>query len=333
MNVVMIVPTGIGAEIGGHAGDANPACKLLASVADTLVTHPNVVNASDINEMPDNVLYVEGSILDRFLRGETCLRQPLQNRILVVTNSPCRNDTVNAVSAARVTIGVDASIVELETPLLMEAYFERGRATGRVQGWEELIDQVKGMPYDALAIHTPIYVPRDVALAYYRGGRVNPWGGIEAKTSKLIANALGKPVAHAPVESVSPDDQELYGIMTEVIDPRIAPEAISYCYLHCVLKGLNRAPRLSASGLSLRDIDAMVSPDGCYGAAHQACVAAGIPVIVVRENKTIYSSHDRDGLLYVENYWEAAGLLMCLKAGVAPGSVRRPLPPTLVTGA
>ena len=41
-NAVLLVPTGIGAAIGGHAGDATPVARLLASVCDTLVTHPNV---------------------------------------------------------------------------------------------------------------------------------------------------------------------------------------------------------------------------------------------------------------------------------------------------
>ena len=68
-NAVLVVPTGIGAEIGGHAGDATPVARLLASVCDTLITHPNVVNASDLNEMPANGLYVEGSLLSRFLMG------------------------------------------------------------------------------------------------------------------------------------------------------------------------------------------------------------------------------------------------------------------------
>ena len=88
MNIVLIVPTGIGARIGGHAGDATPVCKLMASLSDILVTHPNVVNASDINEMPENVFYVEGLILDRFLLGEFSLRRPTQNRILLVANRP-----------------------------------------------------------------------------------------------------------------------------------------------------------------------------------------------------------------------------------------------------
>ena len=77
MNVVMIVPTGIGCEIGGHAGDASPAAKLLASVCDNLIIHPNVVNASDINEITENMWYVEGSILDRFLLNQIKLRKPL----------------------------------------------------------------------------------------------------------------------------------------------------------------------------------------------------------------------------------------------------------------
>ena len=51
-NVVMLVPTGIGAEVGGHAGDATPAATLLASVCDTLITHPNVLNASGHNPDP-----------------------------------------------------------------------------------------------------------------------------------------------------------------------------------------------------------------------------------------------------------------------------------------
>ena len=68
-NVVMLIPTGIGADLGGHAGDAGPVARLLAEVADTLVLHPNVVNASDINEMPANSVYVEGSVITRLLNG------------------------------------------------------------------------------------------------------------------------------------------------------------------------------------------------------------------------------------------------------------------------
>ena len=39
---IFIVPTGIGCEIGGFAGDAIPVAKLLAASTGCLITHPNV---------------------------------------------------------------------------------------------------------------------------------------------------------------------------------------------------------------------------------------------------------------------------------------------------
>jgi len=71
---VMIVPTGIGASIGGYAGDALPAARVLASVVDTLVTHPNVLNGAMLYWPMPNVLYVEGYALDEFAAGRVALR-------------------------------------------------------------------------------------------------------------------------------------------------------------------------------------------------------------------------------------------------------------------
>ena len=68
-NVCFIIPTGIGCEIGGHAGDGTVALKLIASSCNKVITHPNTVNASDINELPVNAFYVEGSHLTQLLMG------------------------------------------------------------------------------------------------------------------------------------------------------------------------------------------------------------------------------------------------------------------------
>lgn len=327
MNVVLLIPTGIGCEIGGHAGDANPVAKLIGACCDKLIIHPNVVNASDVNEMPDNALYVEGSILDRFLSGEIKLREVHQNKILVAVNSPVTADSINAINAGRATIGIDADIIELKTPLQMIATMENGCATGIVNGWQELIKQVAIYDFDALAIHTPITVDRQVALNYFQHGGVNPWGGVEAKASKLIATALNKPVAHAPIDTVTIDDKELYFIHEKIVDTRIAVEAISRCYLHCVLKGLHRAPRIeniNGNGLSCNDIDFMLSPHGCIGIPHNACILNRIPVIVVKENTTVFSELNYR-FTYVENYLEAAGLITAYRAGITAKSVQRPL--------
>lgn len=328
MNVVMIIPTGIGCEIGGHAGDATPAAKLLAACCDKLILHPNVVNASDINEMPPNALYVEGSILDRFLEGTIRLREIRQNKILVVVNEPVCSETVNAVSAARATIGADIEILELKIPLRMEAKMDGPKAAGTVWNWQELCTQIEEYQFDALAIATPIYCNKQRALTYFRTGGVNPWGKVEALASRLIAESIHKPVAHAPVES---DDPEMK-TFNEVVDPRMTAECVSIAYLHRVLKGLHKAPRVVYDeGLSVRDVDAMVTPIGCVGRPHHACMKVGIPIIAVKENTTVLNDPMPNEFIIVNNYLEAAGMLMTMRTGVMPASVRRPLKSTKVT--
>ena len=51
--------------------------------------------------MPANALYVEGSILDRFLEGKVDLQEVSSNRVLVAINPPIKPETINAVNAAR----------------------------------------------------------------------------------------------------------------------------------------------------------------------------------------------------------------------------------------
>ena len=320
MNTIFIIPTGIGCTIGGHAGDATPAFKLIASLSDIAICHPNVVNASDINEMPENSWYVEGSILDRFLEGKIGLKQPKSNKILLVTNKPILNETLNAINAARYTIGCNIESVELETELKMIGRIEQSGATGEVYGWEELINQIQNYTFDALAIASRITVPKEIILNYLKHGGVNPWGGIESITSKLIAGAIDKPTAHAPIEN---DDPEIYEY-NEIVNPRMAAEIISRCYLHCVLKGLHKAPRscLDESSLWVDDIDCLVTPDSCFGRPHIACLQNKVPVIVVKENKTCLNNKMPDNFIFVENYLEAVGIVACIKNGINPIFVR-----------
>jgi hypothetical protein len=67
-----------------------------------------------------------------------------------------------------------------------------------------------------------------------------------------------------------------------------------------------------------------------------AALEQGIPVIAVRENKNLMENDltslpwSKDQLYIVDNYWEAAGVMAGLKAGIDPRVVRRPLAPTAV---
>jgi hypothetical protein len=273
--------------------------------------------------MPANALYVEGSHLDQFLQGTLFLRKVRSNKVLVVVNK-ADYQSINAVSAARVTLGLDVEIIELRVPLQLIARIENGIATGDVINWKELVAQVKECEFDALGIATPITVDRETLATYWRVGGVNPVGGVEAVATRLIGDALDKPCAHGPV------DYALTGFK-EVVDPRIAVEIITENFIHCLLKGLHKAPRISReSGMGVREVDCMVSPYGCFGAPHQACLDAGIPVIVVRENRSCLKHPERPEFIYVENYIEAAGMIMAMQAGVHPSSVRRPIAYTKV---
>ena len=139
-NVVMLVPTGVGAEIGGHAGDATPAAALLASVCDTLITHPNVLNASDIIQVPSNALYVEGSVVSRLMMGTVGLQRTRANRVLVVVqdheDKVFKNAAFNAVNAARASYGLQVCrAVEIDPSFRMIAeHTPAGTAAGRWRG-------------------------------------------------------------------------------------------------------------------------------------------------------------------------------------------------------
>jgi hypothetical protein len=344
-NVVLIVPTGIGAEIGGHAGDAAPVVRLLGATCDTLITHPNAVNASDLNEMPENSLYVEGSVLCRLLMGTVGLQRVRSNRILAVIDA--HQDkmfvhlAINAINAARTAYGLDCSnIVQLDPSIrLMAEYSASGSAVGRIEALErlcEVLDEYRDQ-YDAVAISSIITVPPNFHMDYFRseGGMINPWGGVEAMLTHAISTLYNVPSAHSPML----ENRDIANADTGIVDPRMAAEAVSNAYLHCILKGLHHSPKIVTdpiamwhhSVLTAADISCLVIPDGCLGLPTLAALQQGIKVIAVRENRNLMQNDLTSlpwasGQFYsVENYWEAAGVMTAIKAGVSPKSVRRPI--------
>jgi len=310
---------------------------LIAAACDKLIVHPNVVNAADINEMTENMLYVEGSLLDRFLSGITRLQEVRSNRILLATNPPVRNEIINAVSAARATIGADIKILELQEPLIMKASVDCGGAGGEILGFDQFINQVEAHhnEFDVLVVSSPIETDDEGVKAYLeRDGGVNIWGGVEAMLSKKATNRLNKPVFHAPIEN-----SEFFKTYNEVVDPRKAAEMVSMCYVHCCLKGAHKAPIYGSGNLNgwhcLPKPDFMVTPTCLWGPPHKACHENGIPMIVVRENDTISDDTTILGLkdsinIYVGNYLEAAGAVLAMKQGISINSVDRPLEKTQI---
>lgn len=156
-----------------------------------------------------------------------------------------------------------------------------------------------------------------------------------------VTMLFGVPAAHSPML----ESTEMLEIPLGVVDPRMAAEVISTCFLHCVLKGLHRSPRIitdkmvfSHPGvLTAADISCLVIPDGCVGLPTLAALEQGIAVIAVRENRNNMKNELKmlpfapGKLFIVENYLEAVGIMTALKAGVSPSAVRRPLKNTEVS--
>ncbi len=328
MNAIFLIPTGLGAPIGGHAGDATPAARLIGATCDNLIVHPNVVNASDINEMPTNAWYVTGATIDDLMLGYIGLTPVYSNKIAVAVNRPVPNEVVNLVSAARASYGIDAFVVGLPEELKMRAYFTaEGLATGTIEGADTAIEYLESLeePFDAVAILSRLVVSLKDFTDYVDKVGVNPWGGVEARLTRIMTDGLKVPCAHAPFGHTVVD-------FNEVVDPRVAAEMIYETYGFCILKGLHKAPMITdtGSGLTVKNISVLITPEGCYGVPHVECVKRDIPVISVVENTVLVRNPIPYPRILAATYAEAAGFVLALSEGIHLDSLMRPIPRTTV---
>ena len=349
-NAVLIVPTGIGAELGGHSGDAGPLARLIAQSCDNLITHPNVVNASDINELPENGLYIEGSVISRLLMGSVGLQKVRSNRVMMVMDEHehafFHEAAVNSASAARAALGLDCPlVVKMKDRILMRAlYAESGRAVGSIEFLERLFEVLHEYKdqFDAVALSSVIQVPSHFHSDYFQEemyDMVNPWGGVEAMLTHAVSTLFNIPSAHSPMMS----SKEVLDMDVGVVDPRKSAEAVSTTYLHCILKGLQKSPKIvcnpsihNSNGLlTAADVSCMIIPQGCIGLPTLAALEQGIPVIAVKNDNCMQNRLEelpfKSGKFFVaNNYLEAVGIMTAIKAGVAIDTVRRPLPATRI---
>lgn len=350
---VAIVPTGVSATIGGYAGDALPSARLLATVADTLITHPNVLNGALMYYPIPNALYVEGHALDAFAAGRLRLRPPAAptNPVGLLLDAgidhAARTRHLQAADAARATLGLDvAGYAVTDSPLgVRTAASGCGGASwgtlddpaALLRGAERLLASGR---VGAVAVVAQFPDEDEDALAEYRAGDgVDAIAGAEAVISHLVTRELGVPCAHAP--ALPPLD------IDETVSPKAAAEELGYTFLSCVLVGLSRAPALVSvsSGMSgeLRggdgvidaaDVDAVVVPADAFGGAALMSLAGRprVLVVAVEENMTGLGVGPEavgiapDRVVWVRNYAEAAGVLAAHKAGISLRSLSAKIP-------
>ncbi|MDP4831394.1 MAG: DUF3326 domain-containing protein, partial [Prochlorococcaceae cyanobacterium MAG_34] len=341
---LLVIPTGIGCELGGYAGDGLPAARLLAAASGCLITHPNVMNGASLYWSDSRIHYVEGSALDRFAAAAIGLRPVRRQRLGLLLDAGIEAELrwrhLQVAEGCRASLGLEIGpVVTTDEPLEVSLCQGASGASWGQLGRPELLlragQMLKAAGATAIAVVTRF--PEDncsEALAAYRqGSGVDALAGAEAVISHLLSRELGLPCAHAPALSPLPLDPGL--------DPRAAGEELGYTFLACVLVGLSRAPDLvplapgsgplSAVGadlLRIEDVGAVVAPAGALGgAAVLACAERGIPVIAVHNPCVLNVSAAALGLevLAAESYAAAAGLLVALREGISPSALVRPL--------
>lgn len=330
--VMLIVPTGIGAAIGGYAGDALPVARAIAQVCDRLITHPNVLNGAMLYWPLPNAYYVEGYGLDQFAAGNWGLRPVHQNRVGIVLDRAIepelRQRHLQVADAARATLGLSLTdYVVTDAPLGVELRSAASGATwGTIQNPGTLLRAAEKLltPAGAEAIAVIARFPDDEGsepLQNYRHGQgVDPLAGAEAVISHLIVRTFRVPCAHAPALSPLPLDPDL--------SPRSAAEELGHTFLPCVLVGLSRAPQFVTQSptqpidLWADQVDALVIPGStCGGSAVLHLSQSRTQIITVRNNTTrMQVSPEALGIraIAVESYLEALGVLVAHRTGISP---------------
>lgn len=333
---VLIVPTGVGAAIGGYAGDALPVARVLAQVCDRLITHPNVLNGAQLYWPLPNVFYVEGYGLDRFAAGEWGLQPVHHNRVGLILDQGIEPELrlrhLQAADAARATLGLELTDYCLtDAPLGVTLKTSPSGATwGTIQNPDSLLRAAERLIREARAEAIAVVTrfpddPGSVALQNYRHGcGVDALAGAEAVISHLVVRQFQIPCAHAPALAPLPLDPDL--------NPRAAAEELGYTFLPCVLVGLSRAPQFvrpadQPGAIQAREVDAVVVPaTACGGSALLNFSHAARPqVIAVRENQTTLDvTPEALGIraVTVNSYLEAVGVLAAQRAGIAIAALK-----------
>jgi hypothetical protein len=331
---VVIIPTGIGAAMGGFAGDAIPIVRALAQVCDRVITHPNVLNGAQLYWPVPNSLYVEGYGLDQFAAGRWGLAPTQQNRIGLILDQgiepDLRDRQLQAAEACRASLGLSLTdYVITDKPLGVTLKTASSGATwGTIDHPDSLLRAAATLIQQARAQAIAVVArfpddPDSVALQMYRQGQgVDPLAGAEAVMSHLVVRQFQIPCAHAPALSPLPLDSS--------ISPRAAAEEIGYTFLPSVLVGLSRAPQFVCAQLSQPnpnqiwrcDVDAVIIPaTACGGSAVIDFSQTATQIITVTENQTtLRVTADQLGLnvLPAHTYLAAIGMIAALKAGVDP---------------
>lgn len=315
---IMIVPTGIGASIGGYAGDASRYAQKISKKIP-LIVNPNIVNAAVFSGITDDMYYVEGSALEQFTRGRIGLKPSRNNKIGIIfdrgISQNVLNIHINTLNAVQTIYGINITGYEItEEPAGVEFFTTKsGISSGRVKTPETLLKAGRNLlARDAQALVVVCAFQEPPEDDYENGDGVDIVGGVEAVISHYISKNLKCPCVHAPAfEDVT--------ITGRIVDPKVSAEYITPTFLPCLLFGLNNAPLLvdlentnskeAENFITINNIHSLSVPYNALGSSVVLdCCEKEIPVYAVRENSSVLNIDKNiiksNNIIEVETYDE-----------------------------
>lgn len=291
--IAISIPTGIGLEIGGYAGDFGYIARKFSKYFDVII-NPNGVNGGILSAINQNMYYLEGYAFDEFLCGNLNLvRRQRPNKIGVIFDSAIPENVLNVhyntVNAMKIVKGAD--IMEplmTREPAGVEFYIDKetGISTGNIKNPSTLLEAgrnliKKGADAIAVVCFFDDYDESD-DKNYTSGFGVDPIGGVEAVISHLLVKELNLPCAHSPAFSS-------LEISDKIENPKVSSELISSTYLPCVIEGLQYAPQFSRDeGISYKDTEAFIVPYKSMGSKGVlGAYKNNIPIYTVKNNSQL----------------------------------------------
>lgn len=288
--IAISIPTGIGADIGGYAGDFGYIAREFSKYFHVII-NPNAVNGGILSAINYDMSYLEGYLFDEFLKGSISITPKKSyetNKIGVVFDSAIPknilNVHLNTLSALKMVQGINTFAIEYtDEPIGVEIKIQNGISTGKLNNPNALLKAASNLiQKGAQAIAVVCFFGQDYEDENYSNAQgIDPIGGIEAVISHLIAKEFQIPTAHAPAFCE-------IDISEKIENPKVSSELISSTYLPCIMQGLSIAPQISKNGeITSKDVKYLIVPYDALGSkAVLSSIQNGISIITIK-NKTI----------------------------------------------
>ncbi len=316
--VALSIPTGIGASIGGYAGDFGYLAREFSKDFHAIV-NPNAVNGGILSAINYDMSYLEGFLFDEFFKGEIGIipkKSYETNKIGVIFDCEIPknilNVHLNTLSALKMVQGIETLAIEYTNePVGVEIVVENKISYGNLKNPKTLLNSAKKLIEKGVeALCVVCYFNEDSEDEDYSNGNgIDPIGGVEAIISHLITKEFKIPSAHVPA---------FYDvdISEKIENPKVSSEMISSTYLPCVMQGLSIAPKITPfndkNAITKDDVKYLIVPYDALGSSCVlSCLNSSVKLITVKNDTVLDVTKEK---LKIEPYKHFDSYELCLKS-------------------